>query len=172
MKLVVDLSPNGFWSFDMKIISHRGNLNGPNPLRENSPEYIEEALSQGFDVEIDVRYDNKDKCFYLGHDEPQYVVSLYWLSQYRENLWVHCKNLEALSEFSKTAFNYFWHETDRYTLTSKGIGWVLVGQYPYSKSVIVLPESISLYSFPHGIEYIKNSYGICTDKPLFYKKIV
>ena len=28
----------------MKIIAHRGNLSGPDPLRENSPEYIEEAL--------------------------------------------------------------------------------------------------------------------------------
>lgn len=154
----------------MKIISHRGNLDGKNLSRENSPDYIEEALSEGFDVEIDVHYNNQDKCFYLGHDKPQYPVSLYWLSKYRENLWVHCKNFEALSEFSKTAFNYFWHQSDRYTLTSKGIGWVLIGQYPYPKSVIVLPESISLYTFPHGIEYMKNSYGICTDIPITYKK--
>lgn len=155
----------------MKIISHRGNINGPDSLKENSPKYIEEALSQGYDVEIDVHYDSKYKCFYLGHDNPQYVVSLYWLSKYRENLWIHCKNLEALSEFSKTAFNYFWHENDRYTLTSKGIGWALIGQYPYPKSVIVLPENTSLYNLPQGVEFIKNSYGICTDNPSYYREL-
>lgn len=144
----------------MKIIAHRANLNGPNPLRENSPEYIEEALSQGFDVEIDVRYDNKDKCFYLGHDEPQYVVSLYWLSQYRKNLWVHCKNLEALSEFSKTAFNYFWHQQDDFTLTSKNYIWTYPGK-PYTKSsVIVMPEWTNLN---WNTLRTVSCYGICTD---------
>jgi hypothetical protein len=48
----------------------------------------------------------------------------------------------------------------------------MVGQYPYPKSVIVLPESISLYAFPHGVEYIKNSYGICTDTPTYYKELL
>ena len=96
-----------------------------------------------------------------------------WLRKYKDVLWIHCKNREALEKLSTSMveFNYFWHERDCYTLTSKGIGWVLVGQYPYPKSVIVLPESISLYSFPHGIEYIKNSYGICTDKSTYYSEM-
>ena len=55
----------------MILISHRGNLNGKTD-DENKPKYIEEALSQGFDVEVDVWYDNKQ--FYLGHDEPQYLI--------------------------------------------------------------------------------------------------
>lgn len=146
----------------MKIIAHRANLNGPNLLRENSPEYIEEALFQGFDVEIDVSYDNKDKCFYLGHDEPQYVVSLYWLSQYRENLWVHCKNLEALFEFSKTAFNYFWHQNDDYTLTSKNNIWSYPGKIYTSNTVIVMPEWDNQNW--DTLKYV-NCYGICTDYP-------
>ena len=172
MKLVVDHSPNGFWIFDMKIISHRGNLTGSNPIRENSIDYIEDAIAEGFDVEIDLRVEDND-C-YLGHDDPQYCVTMEWLRKYKDVLWIHCKNREALEKLSTSMveFNYFWHERDCYTLTSKGIGWVLIGQYPYSKSVIVLPESISLYSFPHGIEYIQQSYGICTDNALFYKQFL
>lgn len=151
----------------MKIIAHRGNLNGPNPLRENSADYIEEAISEGFDVEIDLRVVD-DEC-YLGHDDPQYYVTMGWLRKYKDDLWIHCKNREALQKMSSSSikFNYFYHETDHYTLTSKGIGWVLVGQIPYSNSVIVLPENIDLYRF--NPEYIEKSYGICTDKPIFYK---
>ncbi len=59
----------------MKLIAHRGNTQGPNPERENSPEYIEEALNAGYDVEVDVWYDCATEKFWLGHDEPQYDVS-------------------------------------------------------------------------------------------------
>ena len=61
----------------MKLISHRGNLEGENPLLENSPEYIDEAIESGFDVEVDVRCE--DHQFYLGHDDPQYYVPMSWL---------------------------------------------------------------------------------------------
>ena len=37
----------------MILISHRGNLNGPQPENENKPEYVEIAL-KNFNVEIDV----------------------------------------------------------------------------------------------------------------------
>ena len=35
-------------------IAHRGNTRGPNPEKENQPEYILQAINEGFDVEIDV----------------------------------------------------------------------------------------------------------------------
>jgi hypothetical protein len=54
----------------MILISHRGNLNGPNPERENHPDYIWEALRAGYEVEIDVWW--VEGKFKLGHDEPQY----------------------------------------------------------------------------------------------------
>ena len=38
----------------MILISHRGNIDGPNEVRENSPYYIMEALEAGYDVEIDL----------------------------------------------------------------------------------------------------------------------
>ncbi len=56
----------------MILISHRGNITGANPSRENSPDYIQEALEADYNVEIDVWY--KDKKWNLGHDEPQYEV--------------------------------------------------------------------------------------------------
>ena len=154
----------------MKIISHRGNLSGFNPIRENSIDYIEEAIAEGFDVEIDLRVEDNE--FYLGHDEPQYFVTLKWLKKYKDILWIHCKNRESLEKLSTSMieFNYFWHQTDCYTITSKGIGWVYPGNKPYSNSVVVMPEVNDSYSSSDGLNYIKNIYGVCTDIPLFYKQ--
>jgi hypothetical protein len=145
----------------MKLIAHRGNINGPNPLRENSIDYIEEAISEGFDVEIDLRVED-NQC-YLGHDDPQYFVTMEWLRKYKDVLWIHCKNLEALEKLSSSMieFNYFWHETDCYTITSKSIGWVYPGKQPYSNSVIVMPESNSNIDFKSLMMY--NCFGICSD---------
>ena len=171
MKLVVDLFQNGFWNSDMIIIAHRGNVDGPNPERENSPDYINEALSMGYDVEIDLR--TKDKRLYLGHDKAQYLVNLEWLYKNRERLWIHCKDRESLEFCSSTDMNlhYFWHDRDSYTLTSKAIGWVMVGQIPYNNSIIVLPESISYYDKYEGkYDRILESKGICTDKCNHYQK--
>ena len=56
------------------LISHRGNLNGKQPHRENHPSYIDEALNLGYDCEIDFWY-HEDK-FWLGHDTPQYEIEL------------------------------------------------------------------------------------------------
>ena len=48
----------------MILISHRGNLNNIDPENENNPDYVNNALDQGFNVEIDVRvFKNK---LYLG----------------------------------------------------------------------------------------------------------
>ena len=39
----------------MKIISHRGNIRGAIPDKENRPSYIDCAIGSGYDVEIDLR---------------------------------------------------------------------------------------------------------------------
>jgi aryl-phospho-beta-D-glucosidase BglC (GH1 family) len=68
----------------MILISHRGNLNGPNPERENSPKYIDEAIEAGYDVEIDIWLN--DGILYLGHDSIQYETSLQWLKNRKDKL--------------------------------------------------------------------------------------
>ena len=56
----------------MRLIAHRGNITGPDPSRENHPDYIRQAIDLGYNVEIDVwRIGGK---FILGHDEPQYEI--------------------------------------------------------------------------------------------------
>ena len=136
----------------MILISHRGNLDGPTPKEENRIEYIENALDEGHQVEVDVWWWDG---FYLGHDEPEYPIDLQWLSDPR--LWIHCKNLPAVKELQLTRLNYFWHDKDDYTLTSHGWIWAYPGKYmePNTNSIAVLPEI-------HNTD-TTNFKGICTD---------
>tara|TARA_B100001057_G_scaffold352971_1_gene354721 strand:+ start:1237 stop:1677 length:441 start_codon:yes stop_codon:yes gene_type:complete len=139
----------------MIFISHRGNLSGPNPVLENSVNYINEALKK-FDVEIDLWF-KKDK-FYLGHDEPQYEVNINFLKN--KKLWIHTKNLECFYELSKYDLNFFWHEDDKIVITSKGFFWNYPGTDLSKKSICVLPETNKIEKF--------DCYGICSDYILDY----
>ena len=72
------------------LISHRGNINGRFESYENEPNYIDKAISNGFDVEIDMWW--IDGKTFLGHDIPQYEVDDKWLEERMDKLWIHCKN--------------------------------------------------------------------------------
>ena len=144
----------------MIYISHRGNLKGRNVERENQPEYIDEAINAGFDVEIDMWW--VDGKTYLGHDGPQYEVDDKWLSQRADKLWVHCKNVELLNWVRSTILHYFWHEEDTLTLTSKQYVWVYPGKQPIIGSIAVMPEI-------HN-DKIKKCAGVCSDFVEDYRK--
>jgi len=141
----------------MILISHRGNIEGPNEIRENSPYYIMEALAMGYDVEVDVWY--TQNCFWLGHDNPLYKTDYKFLMN--ERLWCHAKNVEALVEMKKYAIHYFWHETDTVTLTSKNYIWAYPGKQPIKNSIAVMPEL-------HNDD-ISLCRGVCSDFISKYK---
>lgn len=148
----------------MKLIAHRGNVTGPNPLKENSLDYIDVALNLGYDVEIDIRYFEEEQKFYLGHDDGQYEVSMIWLVERKYKLWIHCKDLNSLKLFSDSPidFNYFWHQTDDFTLTSKEYIWTYPGKPHTYKSVIVMPECSVDMSAVKKMG-VCDCYGICSD---------
>jgi hypothetical protein len=152
----------------MLVISHRGCLNGANPKLENKPSCILEALNYGLDCEIDIVYDNG---WYLGHDEPKYKVTFNWLVNHSFGLWLHCKSFQTLEKLVRrdgkniwnNNLNYFWHENDRYTLTSKGYVWSLEGNTDIIKESIMVDLS--------GKKSCHNILGVCTDYPLnLFKK--
>ena len=137
----------------MKLISHRGNINGGIPERENSPDYILEALQQGFDVEVDIWYTNG---WCLGHDNPTYELNMIEFVPYFDKLWFHCKNLDALYKIIEWDVQYFWHQNDDYTLTSKNFIWTFPNKPLTDRSICVLPEdNYPLWCF--------SCYGICSD---------
>ena len=140
----------------MKLISHRGNLAGPNPERENHPDYIYEALQAGYDVEIDVWF--KDGKFYLGHDEPQYLFPYDLLNGYYNKLWIHCKDMDSLSNLNEldsngSKLNYFSHENDLGVLTSRGYIW---SANVYKRGILVMPEMFNK-------EPNEDTLGVCSD---------
>ena len=42
----------------MKLIAHKGNIDGPNTVTENHPEQIDKCINAGYDVEVDLWWDN------------------------------------------------------------------------------------------------------------------
>lgn len=142
------------------FISHRGNLDGRVINVENSPDYISNALSKGYEVEIDVWF--VSDSFYLGHDGPLYLISEDFLEN--EKLWCHAKNEEAFHKMlGNSKIHCFWHQTDDYTLTSKGISWVFPGKKVNQNSIWVLPEHTTYKNI------MINCLGICSDYISKYK---
>jgi len=140
----------------MRLISHRGNLNGPNKERENHPDYIWEALQAGYEVEIDVWW--VDGKFKLGHDEPQYDFPFSLIENHYSKLWIHCKNMDVLSQLNEldssgSKLNYFSHENDLGVLTSRGYIW---STHLYDRGILVMPEVFNK-------EPNENTFGICSD---------
>ena len=139
----------------MKLIAHRGLYNGPNKNRENHPDQIKDALSLGFDAEVDlwIIYGN----LYLGHDEPQYSVDSTFISN--SNFWIHAQNLDALFWLVGTKLNYFWHQEDDYVITSHHYIWTYPGKNLTEKSIMVMPE----WKNTEFRNLNKDCFGICSD---------
>ena len=142
----------------MVFISHRGNIDGKNEIRENSPYYVMEALAMGYDVEVDVWF--VDGEFWLGHDGPQYKTDYKFLVN--EKLWCHAKNIEALMEMKKYVIHYFWHENDTITLTSKNYVWAYPTKDVPNNTIAVLPEMFN--------SEINQCKGVCSDFIKEYKE--
>tara|TARA_B110001452_G_scaffold232567_1_gene209936 strand:+ start:175 stop:639 length:465 start_codon:yes stop_codon:yes gene_type:complete len=151
----------------MKIISHRGNISGPIPAQENSPSFIDRALSLGLDVEIDLRRVNNN--FFLGHDNPDFEVSMDWLDQRKKNLWIHTKNISAFEKLLEinNNFIFFYYTSEPIVLVSNGKIW------SHQLEKISNPENciaplITKSSLLENKE--TNWHGVCTDYPLIIKK--
>lgn len=141
-----------------RLISHRGNIEGPNKKFENSPNYIGEALDRGFDVEIDVWV--LDGKYFLGHDNAQYPIFEEFLQN--EKLWCHAKNLQALEQMLlNPKIHCFWHQNDTVTLTSRNVIWSYPGTQAIKGSICVLPNLADPIS--------ENCIGVCSDYILAYK---
>jgi hypothetical protein len=136
----------------MKLISHRGNIDGINIDTENNPSQIDKVINIGYDVEIDLRF--KDNKLFLGHDYLQYEIDIEWLNKRKDKLWVHAKDYDSVTFLKNTNLNWFWHDKDDMTLTSHGFIWSNIGKY-FEGGITVSLEYIELP------DYI---LGVCTDE--------
>ena len=149
----------------MKLIAHRANIDGCESWLENKPEQVDRCINLGYDVEVDVRYDPLTQVFWLGHDEPKYKVNWKWMANRHKNLWIHCKDITTLYEFTKyqqSGYQYFWHQEDDFTLTSNNQIWTYPGK-PYTpNTIIVMPEKFTDIKNLNDLKTYY-CYGVCTD---------
>ena len=124
----------------MILISHRGNILGLKKQLENNPNYIDECVKKGYDVEVDVW--SIDKQFYLGHDEPQYKIER---SFYKIKSCGVVKNIEAFYRMIDDKIHCFFHDKDKVALTSRGYFWSAFENEMTSKSICVMPPIHKIY---------------------------
>lgn len=162
----------------MRIISHRGNLDGPDKDKENTEPYIIEALDRGFDIEFDIWYITK---FWLGHDSPTKSFSvdtlLQWSTVYlNNNFYVHCKNIWALEEMTKINKRNiipFFHDIDQCILLKDNTIWIhpnaVHSALTREKCIAVYPTcKTAKYDISYDIDF-ERFHGICTDYPLILR---
>ena len=146
----------------LKLISHRGNINGPDPTTENKNQQILKCINEGLDVEIDIW--NINSKLFLGHDEPVETLDLDLLDKHERQLWCHAKNFEAFAVLLNLEdINCFWHQEDDYTITSNGFIWAYPGKKLNKYSIAVMPELNN--------DNIKGCFGVCSDYIEKYKQL-
>lgn len=138
----------------MIIISHRGNHDGL--LVENNP--VELPLNR-YICEVDLW--DVGGNLYLGHDKPQYIIDFDFIFRNSKRILFHAKNLGALEYIINYDLWGFWHDVDKYTLTTKNEIVAYPGlQIPATCAIIMKPELLSRV----GLKAM-NPYAICTDYP-------
>ena len=168
----------------MIIISHRGNLHGPNPTTENTKAGIIVAAERGFVVEADVWRIGKD--FFLGHDKPMRKRALdYEVAPTK--LILHVKN--AIAPIESCVYDNFCLEGVGKTWTRNGYLWMsyvmtYVDEDPVRQAIPAHCPEMTIACSPEvdGCseepleEFVKRCmeldiYGICTDYPLRVREI-
>jgi hypothetical protein len=128
----------------MLFISYRGIYDGNNFEDANTPKQIQKAISNGFNVMMDVWKEGSK--FYLGNDQPITEVSEKYLQNKR--FWLNARNTEMQNYLTAQPHslypNYFWFVSPMppppYVVASNG-KLITPGTVPINNnSVIYLPE--------------------------------
>ena len=155
----------------MLFISHRGNLEGPDLSKENSVEYVGEAIDKGYHVVVDVWIsptENKNLVkLGLGDTHPQHSVSLGFLKQ--PKIIARAKTLPTFQILCDNNIHAF---LDGFVtrLTTKGLVWTSPGTKTIiPRAVLNMPEILT--DDPKILSNLKIS-GICSNNISLYRKIL
>jgi hypothetical protein len=139
------------------LISHRGNVDCATHPDENKQEYIQKAINLGYDVEVDVRL--VEGKLFLGHDGPDYEVTLPWLVDRKDYLWIHTKNFAALSYLIDLNLRIFYHsKEDHVVINNCNFIWSHNLDEADENSIIPLLGLSDISNFER-----RDVYGICSD---------
>ena len=137
---------------------------GPDKDLENCPTTIE-MVSNFFKVEVDIWKIDRD--YFLGHDDPQYLISFDWLVYLQPKLMLHCKNRLAYDCQTLVSFHRFMHEDEASVTCSRGNILKHPDCGPLPGSYNMMPE----LSKNETLETILSSKAVCTDYPAFLQTI-
>jgi len=139
------------------LISNRGNINGIIPEKENSPDYIQSALDNGFHVVVDVFLIGQQHVA-LGCESPQYPTSIDFLKN--NKIIARARSIECLDFLVTNEIHCFYHHTAKCTLTNGGLIWTRPGENITQRCIFDKPEFIM-----PDITTIKNikCAGICSN---------
>lgn len=152
----------------MIVFAHRANLHGPGS-GENSREAIDGCLQLGLSVEIDV-WDVSGECW-IGHDEPVWRHA--WQSLVHPGIMCHAKNTSAAAMMLHHGVAFFCIDRDPFVLCSTGHLWMNYDTELTSKSIACSPEVIGLDAdLRDYLQTIVGCYGVYTDFPLTYRKLL
>lgn len=142
-------------------ICHRGNLDGALKQFENNFGILIQRAIQGYRVEVDVWY--HEHHLWLGHDKPEYKVTLEWLTSCKKRL-IHAKDGVTfeylLAEAGKRALDIhvFYHTEEDYVLTNKGLVICYPGKPLLEGSLCMMPERAN-----YKQQDLQKVFSICTD---------
>ena len=100
----------------LKVIAHRGLLNGPSSEKENNIKIILSNIKEYPNIinELDIWIDSEE--IYVGHDYKKKIIEPKILYENSKNLILHIKGIKLISEKSLNLFNnvlnnchYFTH---------------------------------------------------------------
>jgi len=144
----------------MELIAHRGNIFGPQPEIENSPEYIDEAIRQLYKAEIDL-WSVRGELF-LGHDSPIYLIDFDYLFDRRDFIYVHLKGrFEEGNACLINDLNWFKHHDERFVFTNFGDKWYFPSAEIMSDGVNLMPEYSSTVEL--FISKMNRDVRVCSD---------
>lgn len=142
-------------------ICHRGNVCGPIKEMENNFGVLIQRAIQGYHAEVDVWYHENN--LWLGHDKPEYKITLDWLASSKRRL-IHAKDGKTfehlLHESGKRGLDLhiFYHTEEDYVLTNKGLVICYPGKPLLEGSLCMMPERAS-----YKTEEMQKCFSVCSD---------
>ena len=145
--------------FDGIIISHLGNINGPEPERENTFSYIQAARKAGWHVCMRVifRYGK----FLLPHANGYDVIQPAFLA--RQHYWSCALSPETVDALCEINAHCFLAAAEHPTLTSAQFVWTPPPHYLTPRAIALFPEA-----GPENWLSTSEPAGVCSDYPAQY----
>lgn len=143
------------------LISYRGDTNNVDSKSQNTIEYVEHALSQGFHVMVDTWLVG-NAFLAIGSEGPDNPTDLNFLRS--NNIICRARSVKTLNYLLINGVHTFYSNgTETYIMTSGGLIWSYPGSELTSRSIDSLPEGSDIDITSYGyFDRVRGCAGICS----------